>query len=80
MQDDKNLNRLMKDKYTPKGTRFMILIRRMFKIECELRDEKKRVKRRYCHYTENCNSNEVGRDDHSEYDRITGLKDDGMRD
>lgn len=24
MQDDKNLNRLMKDKYTPKGTRLMI--------------------------------------------------------
>ena len=42
MQDDKNLNRLMKDKYTPKGMRFMILIQRMFKIECELPDEKQK--------------------------------------
>lgn len=52
----------------------------MFKIACELRDEKQKVTRRYSHYTEDCNSNEVGRDDHSECGRITRLRDDGMRD
>lgn len=50
------------------------------KLNASCRMKNRKVTRRNCHYTENCNSYEVGRDDHSECGRITGLRDDGMRD